>query len=334
MLSDTSLASRLLATATAAFRRDAGSIADLDAAMCIADARKPDMPLIYANNAFLELTGYGREEVIGQNCRFLQGPDTSPEDKALFRAGFQGRAPFKVALLNYCKDGTPFQNQVFVSPMRESDGEISHYFAMQLPLDMGGRSVVAESLRAIDLEVRRLMQSLTSLVSLQARRAKTPEARQALDALMARFEAVAASHGIEDGDTLTDLATYLDELAKRAAAALDPGGKRPLVQSLSPVHVDRTMAAPLGQIAAELLIGAYHAAEAGDAPVRFLMSCDEKTVELRVETGETPPAPQEGGPGHEDDDLDIVAALVRGHGGAFAWAHGPGFAATARIPLT
>ena len=78
----------------------------------VADASQPDMPLIYANPAFYQVTGYTPAETIGSNCRFLQGPDTSPEAIATIRAALQAREHCTVEMLNYRKDQTPFWNRL------------------------------------------------------------------------------------------------------------------------------------------------------------------------------------------------------------------------------
>ena len=81
--------------------------------MVVSDPRQPDNPIVLANEAFLELTGYPAEEVIGRNCRFLQGKDTDPAAVAEIRMGIEARAAFiEVELINYRKDGSVFLNQL------------------------------------------------------------------------------------------------------------------------------------------------------------------------------------------------------------------------------
>ncbi len=97
----------------------------------IVDALRPDLPIIYANPAFERLTGYTRGEVIGRNGRMLQGRDTDPTALAeLRRAVREGRA-CTVELLNYKKDGTPFWNELSVSPVRDGEGRLTHFVGVQ-----------------------------------------------------------------------------------------------------------------------------------------------------------------------------------------------------------
>ncbi len=98
----------------------------------LADPRLPDAPLVYVNQSFLAITGYTAEEVLGRNCRFLQGRDTDPGpiDK-LRRAIADGRSA-TVELRNYRKDGTPFWNEVHIAPVRDDHGEIVRYVGVQI----------------------------------------------------------------------------------------------------------------------------------------------------------------------------------------------------------
>ncbi|MCU4719397.1 bacterio-opsin activator domain-containing protein [Halapricum hydrolyticum] len=99
--------------------------------MTIADATLPDEPLIYVNDAFERITGYTKEETIGVNCRFLQGPDTEIERTHEIRDALDTGEPVSVELRNYRKDGTLFWNQLKITPIRGKDGEVTNYVAFQ-----------------------------------------------------------------------------------------------------------------------------------------------------------------------------------------------------------
>ena len=96
----------------------------------IADARREDNPIIYVNDRFVDLTGYPREEVFGENCRFLQGPETDEATVDRIREALDAEEPVSVVIRNYRKDGTPFWNQLDISPVW-TDGEVTHYFGFQ-----------------------------------------------------------------------------------------------------------------------------------------------------------------------------------------------------------
>ena len=97
----------------------------------MADASKPDMPLIYANDAFYRLTGYNPEEALGRNCRFLQGPDTDHEAVITIREAIANRESVETPLLNYRKDGTSFWNYLSLSPVFDEQGICTHYIGIQ-----------------------------------------------------------------------------------------------------------------------------------------------------------------------------------------------------------
>lgn len=97
----------------------------------IADMRQPDMPLIYVNEAFERITGYSRDEVLGRNCRFLQGSDTDEQALAELRQALVECREASVTLLNYRKDGTPFWNNLFMAPVRDGAGTVTHFVGVQ-----------------------------------------------------------------------------------------------------------------------------------------------------------------------------------------------------------
>ena len=97
----------------------------------ISDPSQPDNPLIYVNDGFCELTGYPRDEALGQNCRFLQGESTREEPLAQMRAAIEAEAPVTVELRNYRNDGTMFWNRVTIVPIRSESGTVTQYLGYQ-----------------------------------------------------------------------------------------------------------------------------------------------------------------------------------------------------------
>ena len=89
----------------------------------IADASEPDLPLVYVNQGFYKITGYSAEEVIGKNCRFLQGPDTNKEEVKKIRDSIKNNTSCVVELENYKKDGTMFWNRLSMVPDDSSNGQ-------------------------------------------------------------------------------------------------------------------------------------------------------------------------------------------------------------------
>lgn len=97
----------------------------------IADVTLEDEPLIYVNDGFVELTKYPREEIIGQNCRFLQGEKTRQESADKMRAAIEANQSVTAEVRNYRKDGSLFWNRVTLSPIENDTGEVTHYFGFQ-----------------------------------------------------------------------------------------------------------------------------------------------------------------------------------------------------------
>ncbi len=112
-------------------------------AAVISDPRLPDNPIISCNDAFIRLTGYEREEIVGRNCRFLRGADTEPWLSELLRNGIRQRQPVMVEILNYKKDGSPFRNAVMVAPIFDAEGELEYFLGSQMEVveDVGVASL-------------------------------------------------------------------------------------------------------------------------------------------------------------------------------------------------
>ena len=120
--------------------------------MLITDPGQPDNPIVFMNDAFSKLTGYARHEILGRNCRFLQGPDTDPDDVARLREAIAARTPIELDLLNYKKDGSTFWNRVLVSPVFDTDGQLSYFFASQFDVTVERERLARLEQERVDLE--------------------------------------------------------------------------------------------------------------------------------------------------------------------------------------
>lgn len=101
------------------------------AGISVASATLPDLPLVYVNPAFEEMTGYSRAEVQGRNCRFLEGNERSQPALAIIRDTLSNRRKGVAVLKNFRKDGTPFWNELSLSPIFEDNGQLTHYVGIQ-----------------------------------------------------------------------------------------------------------------------------------------------------------------------------------------------------------
>jgi len=102
------------------------------AGITMTDTDKDDNPLVYINDQFEAVTGYHKGEVVGRNCRFLQGEGTDPTDVAVLRAAVEEARPDSVVLRNYRRDGEEFWNEVHVAPIEDDDGTVRNFVGFQL----------------------------------------------------------------------------------------------------------------------------------------------------------------------------------------------------------
>jgi PAS domain S-box-containing protein len=104
-------------------------------ASVVTDARQPDNPIVAVNHAFLRLTGYEADEVIGRNCRFLAGAKTAPAAQALLRQAVKAGQPALAHVLNYRKNGTEFRNAVMIAPVLDDEGQVAYFLGSQMEVD-------------------------------------------------------------------------------------------------------------------------------------------------------------------------------------------------------
>ncbi|BAD67804.1 putative phototropin [Oryza sativa Japonica Group] len=113
------------------------SLGRIKQSFVLTDPHLPDMPIIYASDAFLSLTGYSREEILGCNCRFLNGPGTSVEVLEQINQHICSEQACTVHLLNYRKGGSSFRDLLHISPIRNASGKVA--FHVWVHLDEGAK---------------------------------------------------------------------------------------------------------------------------------------------------------------------------------------------------
>jgi PAS domain S-box-containing protein len=128
-----------------ALLRDRAVIAT-EMSFTITDPRRPDHPLVWVNPSFTRLTGYSLEEVVGRNCRLLQGPNTDPAAVRRIADALRRCEPITEVLLNYRRDGTAYWNQVSISPVTDGTGEVVNFVGVQN--DVTERVMVEQERRA------------------------------------------------------------------------------------------------------------------------------------------------------------------------------------------
>ncbi|XP_041995286.1 phototropin-2-like isoform X2 [Salvia splendens] len=123
------------------------ALATLQQTFVVSDATKPDCPIVYASSGFLTMTGYSSKEVIGKNCRFLQGPDTDQDEVSKITDATRNGSSYCGRLLNYKKDGTPFWNLLTVTPIKDDKGKTIKFIGMQVEVSKYTEGVNDKSLR-------------------------------------------------------------------------------------------------------------------------------------------------------------------------------------------
>lgn len=194
----------------------------------VADARQPDMPLIWVNPAFSATSGYSFEEAVGHNCRFLQGPGTDRAEVARVRDALRAGEPVTATLLNYRKDGLAFWNQVTMSPILDEAGELSHYVGVQS--DVSGRVEADRQRDAAEGRLRLLAeasQQLSGELDIDEARARLLQLLVPALADMAVFlhtdeQGTVTEHHVAHRDPAA--VPVLEALAERLTGELPPGG--------------------------------------------------------------------------------------------------------------
>lgn len=124
----------------------------------ITDAGLPDHPIAFASAGFHTLTGYSRNEILGFNCRFLQGPETDQSTVSRIRAAVTAGKDCRAVVLNYTKRGTPFWNELFIAPLKDASGRTVHFVGVQTAIsaDHAAKMLKLAALAAIgDRETER-----------------------------------------------------------------------------------------------------------------------------------------------------------------------------------
>ncbi len=143
----------------------------------ITNPRQHDNPIVFANDSFCRLTGYSRDEMMGRNCRFLQGPETDRETIDRIRSAIREKEAIEVEILNYTKQGKQFWNRLLVAPVHDASGAVAYFFASQMDVTRDRENLAErisqlaeanERLRAEALERERLEDTLRQAHKMEA----------------------------------------------------------------------------------------------------------------------------------------------------------------------
>lgn len=221
--------------------------------MVVTDPRQHDDPIVLANQAFLDLTGYSADEVIGRNCRFLQGRDTAPSDvEQIRRCLAADEDHIELELVNYRKDGTPFWNQLVISPVHAADGELLYYFASQKDVTARRRAEELEYTERLLLkEVDHRAMNAMALVQSIVRLSRTDDVDSFSSAVLGRVDALARAHRL-----LSEQNWSGADFSELVAMELPPAANRRVITAGPAAPIAAKLVQPITLVLHELISNA------------------------------------------------------------------------------
>nr|7TBO_A Chain A, D12 LOV2-DARPin fusion [synthetic construct]7TBO_B Chain B, D12 LOV2-DARPin fusion [synthetic construct] len=167
----------------------------------ITDPRLPDNPIIFASDSFLQLTEYSREEILGRNARFLQGPETDRATVRKIRDAIDNQTEVTVQLINYTKSGKKFWNLFHLQPMRDQKGDVQYFIGVQLD---GTEHVRGELMEKGIKEIKQTAEEIAEAALLAALKQQIKEIE----------EKIKKAEDNGDEDKVKELREKLDKLRK------------------------------------------------------------------------------------------------------------------------
>lgn len=330
--------------------------------MVITDPAIDDNPIVFCNEAFQHLTGYSREEIVGRNCRFLQGPDTEPETVTRLRSAVAASAAIDVDILNYRKDGTTFWNALYLSPVHNDAGEVQFFFASQMDVTerIEAQATIARQkadiereiarrtadlqaaleaktllLHEVDHRVKNNLTMIGSLLRLQARSIADPTISAKLETMLERVDALATVHRrLYQSEDVTrfDVSAFAENLV---SDVIGSSGRTDIVvkTQLVPIDVSSSKAAALGLVLNEVLTNAikhaYADGRAGTLCLTAQIDGDQATLQVCDDGAGIAEPPPPAGMGRT-----LITRLSRQVGATATWTDAtPGTCVSLRFPI-
>jgi PAS domain S-box-containing protein len=274
--------------------------------MVVSDPRLPDNPIVLANSAFLTMTGYSAEEVIGRNCRFLQGPDTDPASVDQIRAAIADNRELTIELLNYRRDGKPFWNQLFIDPIFDDAGRLAYHFASQIDVTEKRRVQQMEATEhGLLMEVDHRAKNALALVQGIVRLTRSDDPRAFARAVQGRVDALAKAHSL-----LSDWRWQPVPLERLIRATLTDVEEDRVALSGSAAVVSPTHVQPLALVLHELITNACQhgslSGERGELEISWRNTAAGYEIELNETGGPAPSSERRTGFGST-----IVNAIIK-----------------------
>jgi PAS domain S-box-containing protein len=323
----------------------------------------PDNPIVFANDAFLSLTGYSRQEVTGINCRFLQGAETDRDTVRAIREAVDQSLDIAVDILNYKKDGTPFWNALYLSPVFNEHGVAQYFFASQLDAtvrkqheftalelqqdlerlvkvrtaeleDALERSTLL--LHEVDHRVKNNLQMVSAMLMLQSMSIPDTRIKNTLQGMLGRVEAMGLVHKrLYQSDNIKDfdIGEFTREIASNLVAATgrDDIG---LTVELESVKIKADHAASVALVINEAITNALKHAfpigRSGGLHVKVTPATGACEILIR-DDGPGMPI----GPVHKNFGKTLIETLIQQLRATIEWLPGyPGTLVKISLPLT
>lgn len=237
-------------------------------AMVLTNPNLDDNPIVYANEAFIETTGYARSAVIGRNCRFLQGAGTDKAAVDVLRSAIESDENVAVDILNYKANGAPFMNRLVVSPILDAAGKTQYFIGIQKELRNGERDPHAENVHDQLMEVQNRVHSdlsmIITMIRKQSAATSVPDDFAALsrrvETLQLLYEEMKLADQNSNRNTV-QMGSFISRLGSAIAHTEGRPGVRMNMQ-IEPLEVSIEVATRVGLVVSELLTNTFqHAFE-------------------------------------------------------------------------
>jgi PAS domain S-box-containing protein len=261
--------------------------------MVVTDPRQADNPIVLANHAFLDLSGYAPDEVIGRNCRFMQGPQTDAGKVSELRDAIAAEQEATVELLNYRKDGSTFWNELFISPVHDDQGNLLYFFSSSKDISKRrqARDLEAEEYRLLR-EVDHRAKNALALVQGIVRLSRSDDAEAYARAVQARVEALARAHSL-----LSNLRWRSVPLASLVEVETERYPNRRISSGGPSLELSAEQVQPFGLVLQEMLSNAAEhgalSSPSGTVAIHWRQEGELLVLDWRESGGPPPPASPE-----------------------------------------